>query len=109
VASQMRSDLFSSVVRQDVAFFDCHRSGEIVSRLTADVQDFKSSFKMVISQGLRSATQVFSFESINRLTDSHLKTNLSHSENNICESSSAQMLHINSWPSFVCRFHSDTF
>ena len=26
-------------------------------RLTADVQDFKSSFKMVISQGLRSTTQ----------------------------------------------------
>ena len=27
-------------------------------RLTADVQDFKSSFKMVVSQGMRSVTQV---------------------------------------------------
>lgn len=27
------------------------------SRLTADVQDFKSAFKQVISQGLRSSTQ----------------------------------------------------
>ena len=27
-------------------------------RLTADVQDFKSSFKQVISQGLKSCTQV---------------------------------------------------
>ncbi len=53
----MRSLLFSSVVRQDVAFFDSHRSGEVVSRLTADVQDFKSSFKMCISQGLRSLAQ----------------------------------------------------
>ncbi len=57
VASKMRSLLFSSIVRQDMAFFDNHRSGELVSRLTTDVQDFKSSFKMCISQGLRSLTQ----------------------------------------------------
>ncbi|KAK0082776.1 hypothetical protein PV326_007038 [Microctonus aethiopoides] len=31
---------------------------EIVSRLTTDIQDFKSSFKIIISQGLRSLTQV---------------------------------------------------
>ena len=32
-------------------------SSWFVLRLTADVQDFKSSFKMVISQGLRGITQ----------------------------------------------------
>ena len=36
--------------RQDVAFFDAHRTGQLVARLTADVQEFKSSFKLVISQ-----------------------------------------------------------
>lgn len=63
---------------QDMSFFDEHKTGEIISRyfpqlliiklitsqqpcpcfrLSGDVQDLKSSFKMVISQGLRSLTQ----------------------------------------------------
>lgn len=58
VAAQMRKDLFAAIVKQDIAFFDKNRTGEIVNRLTSDVQEFKSSFKMVISQGLRSATQI---------------------------------------------------
>lgn len=63
-----------------MSFFDEHKTGEIISRyfpqtpdniiklitsqqlclcyrLSGDVQDLKSSFKMVISQGLRSLTQ----------------------------------------------------
>ncbi|XP_039609234.1 mitochondrial potassium channel ATP-binding subunit isoform X3 [Polypterus senegalus] len=43
--------------RQDIAFFDANKTGRMVNRLTSDVQEFKSSFKMVISQGLRSITQ----------------------------------------------------
>ncbi|XP_053553174.1 mitochondrial potassium channel ATP-binding subunit, partial [Bombina bombina] len=42
---------------QDVAFFDAHKTGLLVNRLTSDVQEFKSSFKQVISQGLRNLTQ----------------------------------------------------
>lgn len=57
VASSMRKELFASLIRQDVAFFDAHRTGQLVSRLTTDIQEFKSSFKLVISQGLRSITQ----------------------------------------------------
>ncbi|XP_040521371.1 mitochondrial potassium channel ATP-binding subunit isoform X1 [Gallus gallus] len=57
VAASMRKALFVSLLRQDVAFFDAHRTGQLVARLTADVQEFKSSFKLVISQGLRSSTQ----------------------------------------------------
>lgn len=58
LASRVRQELFSSILRQDVAFFDTRKSGEIFSCLTNDVQDFKSSFKLCISQGLRSITQV---------------------------------------------------
>ncbi|XP_059585271.1 mitochondrial potassium channel ATP-binding subunit isoform X2 [Alligator mississippiensis] len=58
VAGSMRTALFSSLLRQDVAFFDATRTGQLVTRLTADVQEFKSSFKLVVSQGLRSATQI---------------------------------------------------
>ena len=36
--------------RQDVAFFDANRTGQLVNRLTADIQEFKSSFKLAISQ-----------------------------------------------------------
>ncbi|XP_068196806.1 mitochondrial potassium channel ATP-binding subunit [Antennarius striatus] len=57
VAADMRKTLFASLLRQDVAFFDATRTGHLVNRLTADVQEFKSSFKLVISQGLRSITQ----------------------------------------------------
>lgn len=58
MAVDMRRALFSSLLRQDIAFFDAKRTGQLVSRLTTDVQEFKSSFKLVISQGLRSGTQV---------------------------------------------------
>ncbi|EDL03138.1 ATP-binding cassette, sub-family B (MDR/TAP), member 8, isoform CRA_d [Mus musculus] len=58
MAMDMRKALFSSLLRQDIAFFDAKKTGQLVSRLTTDVQEFKSSFKLVISQGLRSCTQV---------------------------------------------------
>uniref|UniRef100_A0A2K6FVD5 Mitochondrial potassium channel ATP-binding subunit n=1 Tax=Propithecus coquereli TaxID=379532 RepID=A0A2K6FVD5_PROCO len=58
MAVDMRRALFSSLLRQDIAFFDAKKTGQLVSRLTTDVQEFKSSFKLVISQGLRSFTQV---------------------------------------------------
>lgn len=54
----LRQDLFKSIIMQDISFFDKTRSGEIVSRLTSDIQEFKSSFKTCISQGLRSFTQI---------------------------------------------------
>lgn len=58
VATNLRKDLFKSIVMQDIAFFDKNRSGEIISRLTSDIQEFKSAFKTCISQGLRSITQI---------------------------------------------------
>lgn len=57
LAEQMRMELYEAILRQDVAFFDGHKSGEVVSRLSTDVQEFKSSFKLVVSQGLRCVTQ----------------------------------------------------
>ncbi|NXU69084.1 ABCB8 protein, partial [Horornis vulcanius] len=57
VAGNMRKALFSALLRQEVAFFDATRTGQLVARLTTDIQEFKSSFKLAISQGLRSGTQ----------------------------------------------------
>lgn len=47
VAKRLRAKLFSAIIRQDISFFDCHRSGELVSRLTADVSDFKVKWNQV--------------------------------------------------------------
>lgn len=32
IACQLRQDLFSSIIQQDIAFFDSHRTGELVNR-----------------------------------------------------------------------------
>lgn len=32
MASQLRQDLFTSILQQDVAFFDSHRTGELINR-----------------------------------------------------------------------------
>ncbi|CAB3251091.1 unnamed protein product [Arctia plantaginis] len=58
VATHMKQDLFESILRQDIEFFDRERTGELVNRLTVDIQDFKSSFKQTISGGLRAITQI---------------------------------------------------
>ncbi|CAB4057285.1 ABCB8 [Lepeophtheirus salmonis] len=36
MAASLRKDLFNSIICQDIAFFDEHKTGEIVSRLSAD-------------------------------------------------------------------------
>lgn len=58
MAARLRQDLFKQIVIQDLSFFDANRTGELVNRLTADVQDFKSCFKQCVSQGLRSLAQL---------------------------------------------------
>ncbi|ESO06704.1 hypothetical protein HELRODRAFT_94228 [Helobdella robusta] len=57
LASDLKQMLFHSIIVQDVAFFDRHRTGDLVNRLTVDVQEFKSSFKLCISQGLKNIVQ----------------------------------------------------
>ncbi|GFR75693.1 ATP-binding cassette sub-family B member 8, mitochondrial [Elysia marginata] len=57
MASRLRKQLFSALLQQDIEFFDSHKTGQLVDRLTTDVQDFKSSFKMTVSQGLKASTQ----------------------------------------------------
>ena len=53
VVADLRSDVFSHVVRLSPAFFDVNQSGEIVSRLTADTVQIKSAFGASASIALR--------------------------------------------------------
>ncbi|XP_063695488.1 mitochondrial potassium channel ATP-binding subunit [Culicoides brevitarsis] len=58
MATKIRQDLFRQIIVQDLAFFDENRTGELVNRLTTDVQEFKHSFKQCVAQGLRSIAQL---------------------------------------------------
>jgi ATP-binding cassette, subfamily B (MDR/TAP), member 8 len=58
ISASLKVNLFNKIIKQDISFYDKTRSGELIDRLTSDIQDFKSSFKMCISQGLKSATQI---------------------------------------------------
>ena len=40
IISRMRKDAFSAAVDRDLAFYDTHKTGKIVSRITSDTQDF---------------------------------------------------------------------
>ena len=40
IVAEMRKDAFEAAVDRDLAFYDVHKTGKIVSRITSDTQDF---------------------------------------------------------------------
>lgn len=58
IATNLKTSLFNKLIKQDISFYDKSRTGELIDRLTTDIQDFKSSFKQCISQGLKAVTQI---------------------------------------------------
>jgi ATP-binding cassette subfamily B protein len=53
IVADLRSDVFTHLTRLSSAFFDAARTGEIVSRLTADTTQIKSSVGASVSIALR--------------------------------------------------------
>jgi ATP-binding cassette subfamily B (MDR/TAP) protein 10 len=53
----LRERLFSSIVRQEIAFFDKNKTGELINRLSSDTTLVGASITQNISDGLRSAAQ----------------------------------------------------
>ncbi|CAJ0930327.1 unnamed protein product, partial [Mesorhabditis belari] len=53
VARSVRFDLFAALVRQDVAFYDAHKTGEIASRLASDCQTMSDTVAMNVNVFLR--------------------------------------------------------
>ena len=53
VVADLRAAVFGHLTRLDPAFFDATKSGEIVSRLTADATQVKSAFGISVSLALR--------------------------------------------------------
>ncbi|GBG61740.1 hypothetical protein CBR_g23255 [Chara braunii] len=53
VVARLKRDLFGSLVRQEVAFFDVTRTGELMSRLSEDTQIIKNAVTLNLSELLR--------------------------------------------------------
>ncbi|KAK6056573.1 hypothetical protein COOONC_05921, partial [Cooperia oncophora] len=54
----IRHDLFTGLIRQDVAFFDAHKTGEIASRLAADCQTMSDTVAMNVNVFLRNTVML---------------------------------------------------
>jgi len=62
IVAQMRKDSFSAAIERDLAFYDTHKTGKIVSRITSDTQEFGDVMLLgsdVISQFLSVIILIF--------------------------------------------------
>ncbi len=49
VVLKLRQDVFTTVIRHDLSFYDEHLTGKIVSRVTSDTQDFATVVSLTIN------------------------------------------------------------
>ncbi|XP_044530925.1 ATP-binding cassette sub-family B member 10, mitochondrial [Gracilinanus agilis] len=57
IVNRLRENLFSSVLKQEVAFFDKTRTGELINRLSSDTALLGRSITENLSDGLRAGAQ----------------------------------------------------
>uniref|UniRef100_A0A3Q0RK99 ATP binding cassette subfamily B member 10 n=1 Tax=Amphilophus citrinellus TaxID=61819 RepID=A0A3Q0RK99_AMPCI len=57
IIRNLRASLFSSILRQEVAFFDRNKTGELINRLSSDTSVVGSSITDNLSDGLRAVAQ----------------------------------------------------
>lgn len=58
LAVSLRLELFRSLLYQDMAFFDGRMQGDLLTRLTDCVSEFKHSFKLLSTQGVKASIQI---------------------------------------------------
>jgi ABC-type multidrug transport system fused ATPase/permease subunit len=58
MAAQMRKDLFKHILAQDMAWFDRHRTGDVITRLSNDTGVIQKALTSNVASGLRSAFMV---------------------------------------------------
>ncbi|KAJ1865892.1 hypothetical protein LPJ78_002292 [Coemansia sp. RSA 989] len=54
VGSRLHAQALDALLWHDMAFFDSAQSGSIVARVSADVREFQSTFKKLVTLGLKS-------------------------------------------------------
>ncbi|CAB3408253.1 unnamed protein product [Caenorhabditis bovis] len=59
IQRSIRFDLFTGLVKQDVAFYDAHKTGEITSRLAADCQTMSDTVALNVNVFLRNTVMLF--------------------------------------------------
>jgi len=55
ITANLRNKVFSSIARQETAFFDKNRTGELINRLSADCQLVSQTVTQQVSDGMRSS------------------------------------------------------
>ncbi len=58
IVIKLREQLYRNILKQDVAFFDFNRTGDLMSRLSSDCSTLQNTVSVNISQGLRNVAQV---------------------------------------------------
>ncbi len=58
IVLKLRQRLFKNLMAQEVSFFDFHRTGELMSRLSSDCTTLQNTVSVNVSQGLRNLGQV---------------------------------------------------
>ncbi|AZZ35427.1 ABC transporter permease [Bdellovibrio sp. qaytius] len=58
IVLKLREQLYRSILKQDITFFDFNRTGELMSRLSSDATTLQNTVSVNISQGLRNLAQV---------------------------------------------------
>ncbi|PIK61530.1 ATP-binding cassette sub-family B member 10, mitochondrial [Apostichopus japonicus] len=58
IIKRLRVQLYQSIIRQEIAFFDKSRTGELINRLSNDASKVGNSVTRNVSDGLRSVVQV---------------------------------------------------
>ncbi len=58
IVLRLRQRLYETILKQDVAFFDFNRTGELMSRLASDCTTLQNTVSVNVSQGLRNLGQV---------------------------------------------------
>ncbi len=53
IVLRLRAQLYSHILNQEVAFFDLHRTGDLMSRLSSDATVLQNAVSVNISMGLR--------------------------------------------------------
>lgn len=54
IVNKIRRILYGAIVRQEIGFFDAHKVGELISRLSSDVEVLKDTLSMSLAISLRS-------------------------------------------------------
>lgn len=53
IVARLREDIFSALLRQDIAFFDARRTGELLSRMSNDAAILQNTVSVNVSMALR--------------------------------------------------------